>query len=151
MIFSKKRITKVLIRLRGCAGWSSPVLFAKPRRQGFWRRGPFYSLIFRLSMPSMYGHSLVFGNYSRTSRLKLWWLIHMGLQELSSWSLKVILRVIHPGWLEPPLARTRFNGTKPFRAIKVLLCVIHPGWLEQPLAITNFNGIKPFQAIGNQS
>ena len=28
MILSKKRITKVLIRLRGCAGWSAPVLFA---------------------------------------------------------------------------------------------------------------------------
>ena len=30
MKFSKKRITKALIRLRGCAGWSAPVLFATP-------------------------------------------------------------------------------------------------------------------------
>ena len=30
MILSKKRITKALIRLRGCACWSAPVLFAKP-------------------------------------------------------------------------------------------------------------------------
>ena len=30
MILSKKRITKALIRLRGCAGWSAPVLFATP-------------------------------------------------------------------------------------------------------------------------
>ena len=30
MILSKKRITKALIRLRGCAGWSAPVLFANP-------------------------------------------------------------------------------------------------------------------------
>ena len=30
MILSKKRITKVLIRLRGCAGWSAHVLFANP-------------------------------------------------------------------------------------------------------------------------
>ena len=28
MIFPKKRITKALIRLGGCAGWSVPVLFA---------------------------------------------------------------------------------------------------------------------------
>ena len=28
MILFKKRITKALIRLRGCAGWSAPVLFA---------------------------------------------------------------------------------------------------------------------------
>ena len=41
MILSKKRITKALIRLRGCAGWSAPVLFAKPRRQVFSRRGPY--------------------------------------------------------------------------------------------------------------
>ena len=42
MILSTKRITKALIRLRGCAGWSAPVLFATPRRPGFSRRGPYY-------------------------------------------------------------------------------------------------------------
>ena len=30
MVLSNKRITKVLIRLRGCAGWSAPVLSANP-------------------------------------------------------------------------------------------------------------------------
>ena len=40
MILSAKRITKALIRLRGCAGCSAPVLFANPRRQVFSRRGP---------------------------------------------------------------------------------------------------------------
>ena len=30
-----KRITKELIRLRGCAGWSAPLLFANHRRQVF--------------------------------------------------------------------------------------------------------------------
>ena len=40
MLLSKKRTTKALIRLRGCAGWSAPVLFATPRRQVFSRRGP---------------------------------------------------------------------------------------------------------------
>ena len=29
------------ISLRGCAGWSAPLLFANPRRQVFSRRGPF--------------------------------------------------------------------------------------------------------------
>ena len=42
MILFNKRITKVLIRLRGCSGWSAPVLFANPRRQVFSRRGPYY-------------------------------------------------------------------------------------------------------------
>ena len=45
MILFIKRITKALIRLRGCAGWSAPVLFANPRRQVFSRRGPFYLVI----------------------------------------------------------------------------------------------------------
>ena len=30
MILSKKRITKALISLRGCAGWSAPLLLANP-------------------------------------------------------------------------------------------------------------------------
>ena len=28
LVLSKKQITKALIRLRGCAGWSAPLLFA---------------------------------------------------------------------------------------------------------------------------
>ena len=39
---SKKRITKVLIRLRRCAGWSAPVLFTNPRTLVFSGRGPYY-------------------------------------------------------------------------------------------------------------
>ena len=39
-ILSIKRITKALIRLRGCAGWSASVLFANSRRQVF-SRGPY--------------------------------------------------------------------------------------------------------------
>ena len=31
----------VLIRLRICAGWSAPLVFANPRRQVLSRRGPF--------------------------------------------------------------------------------------------------------------
>ena len=34
-ILFKKRITKALIRLRRCAGWSAPELFANPQRQVF--------------------------------------------------------------------------------------------------------------------
>ena len=40
MVLSKKRITKAMIRLHGCTGWSAPVLFANPRRQVFSRLGP---------------------------------------------------------------------------------------------------------------
>ena len=47
MVLSKKRITKVLIRLHGSAGWSAPVLFANPRRQVFPRRGPIIHVFFQ--------------------------------------------------------------------------------------------------------
>ena len=39
MIFSSKQITNVLIRLRGCACWSVPLLFANPWRLS--HRGPY--------------------------------------------------------------------------------------------------------------
>ena len=52
--------------------------------------------------------------------LKLGWLIHLGWLELSLWSLQVILSIIHPWWLELPLARTILYGPKPVRAIEVL-------------------------------
>ena len=45
IVLSNKRITKVLIRLPGCAGWSRPVLFANPGRQVFLRQGPFTSIL----------------------------------------------------------------------------------------------------------
>ena len=40
MVLSKKGIKKALIRLRGCAGWSAPLLFANSRRHVFLRQGP---------------------------------------------------------------------------------------------------------------
>ena len=43
MTFSNQRITTALIRLRVCAGWSAPLLFAKPRRQVLSWQGPFMS------------------------------------------------------------------------------------------------------------
>ena len=39
VIVFKKRITKALTSLRGCAGWSAPLLFETPRRRVFSRRG----------------------------------------------------------------------------------------------------------------
>ena len=39
MILFNKRTTKALIRLRECAGWSAPLLFAIHRKQVFSRRG----------------------------------------------------------------------------------------------------------------
>ena len=41
MILSSKRITKALISLRGCPGWSAPLLFANPRRQVLSHQGPY--------------------------------------------------------------------------------------------------------------
>ena len=44
MILSNKRITKALIRLHGCAGWSAPLLFANIK-DGFSHVEAHYSLI----------------------------------------------------------------------------------------------------------
>ena len=41
MILSKTRITKAMISLCGCAGWSAPLLFANRQRQVFSRRIPY--------------------------------------------------------------------------------------------------------------
>ena len=57
MFLSKKLITKALIRLHGCAGWSAPVLFANPRRQVFSRRGPYiYASGYNIG-PYVYGYA----------------------------------------------------------------------------------------------
>ena len=40
IILFKKQITMALIRLRGCTGWSAPLLFANPHRQVFSHQGP---------------------------------------------------------------------------------------------------------------
>ena len=34
--------------------------------------------------------------------------------------LHIILCIIHPGWLELPVARTLFHGPKPVRVIELL-------------------------------
>ena len=44
MIISKKRITNALISLRGCAGWSAPLLFANPEDR-FVASRPIYTCI----------------------------------------------------------------------------------------------------------
>ena len=55
MILSNKQITKALIRLRKCAGWSAPLLFANLRRQVFSRPGPsIYSRYFNRSWEQSY-------------------------------------------------------------------------------------------------
>ena len=51
MILLDKRITKALISLCGCAGWSAPVLFANSRRQVFSRRGPYRILYYQTNLP----------------------------------------------------------------------------------------------------
>ena len=48
MILSIKQIIKVLIRLRGCTGWTAPLLFENLRRQVFSCRGPIVAVEFHL-------------------------------------------------------------------------------------------------------
>ena len=57
MILHNKRITKALIRLRICSGWSAPLLFANHQRQVFLRRGPYVFNLFLAS--SKFCHLLI--------------------------------------------------------------------------------------------
>ena len=47
MILSKRRLTKALISLCGCTGWSAPLLFANHRMHVFSCRGPIMISCFR--------------------------------------------------------------------------------------------------------
>ena len=48
IVLYKTRITKALIRLRGCAGWSAPVLFANPEDR--FSRGEAHVLDYSISL-----------------------------------------------------------------------------------------------------
>ena len=50
MILIEKRIAKALIRMRGCADWSVPALFANLRSQVFSRQGPYYAFYIEIVM-----------------------------------------------------------------------------------------------------
>ena len=67
VIFSNKRITKVLIRLRGCAGWSAHLLLANPRRQGFWHLGPNVCWMYSKESPQW---GVLLSTYNKCSK---WW------------------------------------------------------------------------------
>ena len=54
MVLSKKRMTKALIRLCRCAGWTAPFLFANHRRPVFWRWGPFLGLFRKINTPILW-------------------------------------------------------------------------------------------------
>ena len=62
MVLSKRRITKALIRLRGCAGWSAPLLFAILWRQVF-SRGGNYGIVCQ-NWPETYEYSMTFNQSS---------------------------------------------------------------------------------------
>ena len=89
MLF-KKRITKALNSLRGCAGWSAPVLFSNLRRQVFSRRGPYVPAIrecfhdsqAKLGFQSKY---LVRFGYTKPNQKRLWW--HCKHTPSHPWSL----------------------------------------------------------------
>ena len=78
MILSKTRITNALISLRGCEGWSAPLLFANPRRQVFTWRGPNNLLVVFFSLSfSIYCLALAFEHYRQV------YIVHSGLQDES--------------------------------------------------------------------
>ena len=67
MILCNKQI-KALIRLRGCAGWSAPLLFAKPRRQVF----------------SCQGLYILLGNFEKVTDLVKCFYVILGVTHLKA-------------------------------------------------------------------
>ena len=68
MILSNKGITKALIRLSKCAGWSATLLFTTPKRQVF----SYLFFIFTTVSPRhlfMFGYFGMLGGLSRLMRL----------------------------------------------------------------------------------
>ena len=57
MVLSKKGITKALIRLCGCAGWSAPLLFPNIERQVFLHRGPIVNISLPINFNICFGCS----------------------------------------------------------------------------------------------
>ena len=101
MVLCEKRIIKVLISLRRCAGWSAPLSFANPLSQVFSRRGPylngldyaiFVSLakhVRRLEIMPLFASSSV-----RVSASHFWFLISHFCGDVSI-SFQVYRRVKH--------------------------------------------------------
>ena len=83
MVLSKKGITKALIRLLGCAGWSAPLLFKNHRRQVFSRRSPDTMWHFGHQLSSLYKRlfmSIVTGSvvtYWLTDDANILWFVHL--------------------------------------------------------------------------
>ena len=73
MIFSIKGITKALIRLQVCAGWSAPLLVANPRRKVFSRQGPNKMLVIRAGIHKMLVRIVNMEDSDQTSSSSLIW------------------------------------------------------------------------------
>ena len=74
-----KLITKALIRLRGCAGWSAPLLFANLRRQVFSRGGPFILTVSHVLTLCMLGYFACFLSSANCFQNQHFWKILSGI------------------------------------------------------------------------
>ena len=52
MILCNKEITKALIRMRGCAGWSAPLLFKNPEDR--FSHDEAHMILFRIVSPAQF-------------------------------------------------------------------------------------------------
>ena len=147
MILFKKRITKAMIRLRGCAGWSAPVLFANPRRQVFSRRGPYYTALWLLLRSCFWPRGYKTWVHSQTQN-KAHWLATCGHVSASSQSLRFILSLrlyssfitSKPGWWQTGLEISN-SSTSPGTMVHVmyLLFIFIAVWnnLKSPFSEDN--------------
>ena len=110
MVLSPKQITKVLIRLPGCAGWSASLLFANVQRQGFFApRASYVNKGHIIWMCSTSSNTQVIRNYSPQSgeRRGLWFSV-----------FSPVLTAHLPGWAWLQMA----NVHNWFRLYALVIC-----------------------------
>ena len=75
MILSNKQITKVLIRLRRCAGWSAPLLFSVVCGHVFSRQGP-YDIVHKIYQINYYCNNMYIPEViqSTCNLVIIWWI-----------------------------------------------------------------------------
>ena len=114
MLLSEKRITTALIRLRGCTGWSVPLLFPNLRRQVFLRRGPYIEA--PPSFTSDLGILLINGhNHFKASYFE--WIIIMAQKAV---------HMQHQAWFSMPCVSKYWKYTMFVLGLVKIICNIVP-------------------------
>ena len=103
MILCNKQITKALIRLRGCIGWSTQLLFAYPQRQVFLQRDPITSGRVEILSPGYQHTTRVAASKERAKSLYFAISAFLGVQHSFTQIAKAVISLHKCAGLSQPL------------------------------------------------